>query len=541
MTLSEKPTEALRGAAELASVLDSESELAGLHASFDALGHGLAVWGRDGSMLYGNKAYAEFFGIGGIAVRKGIAVKAFLFEVARSGLLLISEGEDVWLETEARLFDFGGANDYICIDGRIFRNEWWPLDGGGAAVLLRDITEERRNQASLKSARDDANQSDRAKSRFLRAANHDLRQPLASLKILIYNCMMTEDEDHRGDLLHAMDISVSIMEDLLGALLNIGQLDAGQVKPRITTFQLSTLLERMDIEFGHQAREKGLEFRVVPTRYSVVSDRALLERIVSNLVANAIRYTERGSVLVGCRRARGGVRLEVRDSGIGVAPEHRDAIFGEFYQVEHDRKRKGALGLGLSIAKRIADILEHRIDVLSRENEGSVFSIDLPLGDIMHSEIGEPEINEKIGGEFFGLSILVLEDDEILRDALTELLERWGIDVKSFNTFDDLAPHLREADYRPDLVITDYRLQGGVTGDQVVNDIRARLKLEAPAIVVTADTDPKLIERIRADGFPVLIKPVSAPRLRVMMHNILYEPDLVRELNPKDENVAAGS
>lgn len=515
------------------SAPDSGENLTALSSALDVMDHGLAIWSDDRMLLFRNAACDRFFKNAGMQLESRLPLDEVLAALARSGLLLLPATEDAWIEQERGLFEVGGASDYTCVDGRIFRNERWSLSGESTAMLIREITEDRRNEASLEKARDDASQADRTKSRFLRAANHDLRQPLASLKILIYNCMMADDEEHRSDLLHAMDISVAIMEDLLGALLNIGQLDAGQVKPRITTFQLSTLLERMDIEFGHQAREKGLDFRVVQSNYAVVSDRALLERIVSNLVANAIRYTERGSILVGCRRMRDKVRLEIRDSGIGIAPEHRDAIFEEFFQIEHSRKRQGALGLGLSIAKRVADILGHPLDVQSATNEGSTFSIGVPVGDILQSDIGEPEINERIGGEFSGLSILVLEDDEILRSALTELLERWGITVEAFNVFDNLASHLSEREFNPDLIITDYRLHGGLKGDEVVREMCAKLELEAPAIVVTADTDPKVIQGIRDDGFPVLIKPVSPPRLRVMMHNILYEPELVRELNPQ--------
>ncbi len=522
-------------ASDSSGVRDSnaEKDLVTTRAALNVLGHGFAIWTAEGTLHYRNEPCAKLFDVAGVQLSGQVSLGQFLEAVVQSGLLLLPIDEQDWIEQERLLFTRGGASDYHCIDGRIFRNERSQLPDGGIAMLIRDITDDRRNEASLEKARDEANQSDRTKSRFLRAANHDLRQPLATLKILIYNCMMTDDEEHRGDLLHAMDISVSIMEDLLGALLNIGQLDAGQVKPRVTTFQLSTLLERMDIEFSHQAKEKGLRFRVAPSRYAVVSDRALLERIVSNLVANAIRYTERGSILVGCRRKRGKVCLEIRDTGIGIKPEYREAIFEEFYQVERSRKHHNALGLGLSIAKRIADILGHHLDVRSRMDEGSIFSIELPEGDILQSDIGEPEINEKIGGEFSGLSILVLEDDEILRNALTELLERWGIIVRAFNALDDLTSHLLESEFRPDLIITDYRLHGGLKGDEIVRSIRATLNLAAPAIVVTADTDPKLIESIRKDGFPVLIKPVSPPRLRVMMHNILYEPELVRELQPE--------
>ncbi len=224
-----------------------------------------------------------------------------------------------------------------------------------------------------------------------------------------------------------------------------------------------------------------------------------------------------------------------------VAPEHREEIFQEFFQVDHSRKRRGALGLGLSIAKRIADILEHPLDVRSRVGEGSIFSIELPVGDILQSNIGEPEINERIGGEFVNLSVLVLEDDEILRGALAELLERWGIKVVAFNAFGDLAERIQDMEFQPDLIITDFRLHGGLKGNDVVGDIRRTLDRNVPAIVVTADTDPKLIEGIRQEGFPVLIKPVNPPRLRVMMHNILYEPHLVRELNLPDDNAEGAS
>lgn len=515
----------------------TDDHVGSLLAGFDSIDHAIAIWSEQGGLRYLNAAGASFFEEAGAGPRERLTILEWLRALVGSGRIILPQDETAWLQAELGLFAVGGSSEYTCVDGRILRNERWSMPDGGVAMLVRDISAEKRNEASLEKARSEADQSDKKKSRFLRAANHDLRQPLATLKILIYNCMMAEEDEHRSDLLHAMDISVSIMEDLLGALLNIGQLDAGQVKPRITTFQLSTLLERMDIEFGHQAREKALDFRVVQSHYPVVSDRALLERIVSNLIANAIRYTDRGAVLVGCRRLRGKVRLEVRDSGVGIGPEDCKAIFEEFYRVEEPRKRQGALGLGLSIAKRIADILEHPLEVRSRPGAGSIFSIDLPVGDILQSEIGEPEISEKIGGEFLGLSILVLEDDEILRVALIELLERWGIKVQAFNTFDNLVANLRDNEFRPDLIISDYRLHGGLNGDDVVREIRSQLGLDAPAIVVTADTDPKLIDSIRDDGFPVLIKPVSPPRLRVMMHNILYEPELVRELKPKDHDL----
>ena len=496
----------------------------------DSIGFALAIWGEDGNLRYINEAGRSFFGSIATTPDIGLSVSDFLKSFVNSGLPLIQGRPEAWLDAELAAFDTGEQSFYNLVDGRVIANDRWCLPGGGTATVLRDITTERRNERALEKAKLEAENSDRTKSRFLRAANHDLRQPLATLKILIYNCMMTDDAEHRDDLLHAMDISVSIMEDLLGALLNIGQLDAGQIVPRVTTFQLSSLLERLSVEYSHQAKEKAISFRVAQSRYAVVSDRALLERIVSNLVSNAIRYTDRGGVIVGCRRNGDGVRLEVRDSGCGIAEENLDSIFDEFFQIGGNRKHRGSLGLGLNISKRLADILGHQINVVSSQDTGSIFSIDLPVGDIMHSEIGEPEITERIGGEFTGLAVLVLEDDEILREALVELLERWGIIVEAFNAHRDFSDSFKEIDFEPDLIISDFRLHGGLKGNDVIRDIRTHLGRNLPAIVVTADTEPSLIESIRAEGFPVLIKPVSPPRLRVMMHNILYEPELVREL-----------
>lgn len=502
---------------------------------FDALGHGMAIWSGDETLSFCNSAFRQHFPLTAPELAPGLGLVDFLMALARSGLVLLNQSEKDWLADELAAARARRASEYTFSDGSVYQVERWPLRDGGSVTLIRDITLVKREQRALQKARSESETADKTKSRFLRAANHDLRQPLASLKILIYNCMSADDEEHRKHLLHAMDVSVAIMEDLLGALLNIGELDAGKVTPRITTFQLSTLLERLAVQFSHLAREKGLKFRLVPSKFAVVSDRVLLERIVSNFVSNAIRYTETGGVIVGCRRDGQGIRLEVRDSGCGIAPNHLEAIFEEFFRVASDQLRhQHSLGLGLNIAKRLADVLEHRISVRSAPGRGSIFSIRLPLGDIWHSDIGETEINERIGGEFMGLSALVLEDDENLRDALTELLERWGIVVSSLSSFGDVPATLRSLEIQPDFIITDYRLRGGVEGTRLVEQVRESLGTACPAIVVTADTNPQLIRSIRDSGFPVLIKPVSPPSLRVLMHNILFEPDLVQEFGSRD-------
>ena len=502
-----------------------------LIAGFNVLDHGIALWSATGQLLYSNTAFQQRFSVSGIVLEAGLERNSFLLSLARSGLLVQSQTEETWLANETRKIRELSSSDYFFGDGTIYLIERWRLPDDGTVEMVRDVTAEKRNERTLQKAREEADAADKTKSRFLRAANHDLRQPLASLKILIYNCMAEEDEEHRADLLHAMDVSVSIMEDLLGALLNIGQLDAGQVTPRVTTFQLATLFERLEVQFGHQARDKGLEFQLIPSKLAVVSDRALLERIMSNLVSNAIRYTETGSVVIECKTDGKDAVLEVRDTGCGIADEHKDAIFNEFFRIADEQVRhKHSLGLGLNITQRLADVLEHPVTVESTLGSGSTFSIKVPTGDVWHSDIGEPEINERIGGEFMGLTALVLEDDENLREALIELLERWGIVVYNLNEFDNMPAYFESLETAPDFIISDYRLYGGIEGTEIVRQVRECIGTHCPAIVVTADTNPELIGGIRNDGFPVLIKPVSPPSLRVMMHNVLYEPDLVQEL-----------
>ncbi len=503
-----------------------------LEAGFDAIDVGMALWDEADRLALCNRAFLDRFAPLQPQPAEGMAQGEFLKLLAGSALLVTPLSRRDWLEEEHKAARNGETSEYLFTDGSSVRVERRALGEAGSLTSFHDVSGARRTERALEKARDTAAASDQTKSRFLRAANHDLRQPLAALKILIYNCMAAEEEEEREELLHAMDVSVSIMEDLLGALLNIGQLDAGKIEPKVSTFQVSTLFDRVRLQFAHQAQDKGLSFRIVPSACALKSDRNLLERIVSNFVGNALRYTETGGVVVGCRRGDKAVTIEVWDSGCGIPEEFQEAIFEEFYRISESQvHRKHSLGLGLNISKRLADMLGHEIAVRSTPGKGSVFSVRVPIGNIWHSDMGEPEISERVGGEFAGLSAVVLEDDGILRDALVSLLERWGMQVLSIENLEGVSAALATLEREPDLIITDYRLRGGLQGTDIVGKINDSLEKPCPAIVVTADTNPELIERIKRQGFPVLIKPVSPPSLRVMMHNILYEPELVQELH----------
>ena len=498
-------------------------------AVLNHLEQGLCVWSAEGRLAYCNTAFATKLGLPPRSL-SGLSVPEMLEQAKRHGSLISSEFRADGATAVAKAVHLNDAL-LICADGRALSASDSPLPDGGSISILADVTEARRNLTALVQARDKAAAADQSKSRFLRAANHDLRQPLASLKILVYSCLVAENEEDRKQALHAMDVSVSIMEDLLGSLLNIGQLDAGKIEPSVATFQISAILTRLEVQYAHQARERGLGLRIIPSKLAVVSDRVLLERILSNLVGNAIRYTDVGRVLVGCRRLGPTLRIIVADTGIGIAPEHHEAIFDEFYRVSDTQSHaRHSLGLGLNIARRLSDILGHDLGLTSEVGKGTVFHVDVPVGNVWHSSAGEPEISERIGGEFAGLCCLVLEDDKILREAFTALLHRWGMTVVTIDDFDNVGNAVGALSSQPDIILTDYRLRGRIQGTDLVGAINEILEKPSPALVMTAETAPEVIASIKAQGFPLLIKPVSPPSLRVLMHNLLFEPDLVAEL-----------
>ncbi|VTZ48675.1 Hybrid sensor histidine kinase/response regulator [Methylocella tundrae] len=498
-----------------------------LAGGLDAIATGIAIWGSDRRLRYANRPFCDSFGSGGQVLGSGILFADYLRRVAQSNEWLLPVLSDAWIAGEDAEFGADKQSEVALADGRTLDVVQKPIAGGGMALTIHDISKAKQNERALRQAKEQAETTDQAKSRFLRAANHDLRQPLATLRILIYNCMSEEDKSRRDDMLHVMEIAVSIMEDLLGSLLQIGQLDAGQILPRVTTFQLVDLFQRLNVQFRHLAAEKALDLRFVAPRGAVTSDKALLERILSNFVANAIRYTDYGGIVVGCRHVGRSLRIEVWDTGRGVEAEHLPRIFDEFYKApDATRAKKMGLGLGLNIVKRLAILLKHEVTVRSIPGRGTVFAVVVPLGNVWHSAIGEPEISEMLGGEFVGVSTLLVEDDDVLRRAMKELLERWGVDVHAVEGEAQALRLLHEENLDPKLIIADYNLRGQY-GTSIIRAVRAILGRPVPGIIVTADTDPRVIAQVKAEGFPVLIKPVSPPRLRVLMHNLLFEPGLI--------------
>ncbi len=361
-----------------------------------------------------------------------------------------------------------------------------------------------------------------AKSRFLAAASHDLRQPLHALNLFVAQLRTETDPAERSRVTGQIDAAVTAMNDLFNALLDISKLDAGVLAPEPTTFPVAHLLKHMETTFAPAAREKGLRLQFVPSAAWVRSDFILLERILLNLVSNAIRYTVRGGVLVGCRRRGQQLRIEVWDSGIGIPEDQRENIFGEFCQLAaSERDRRGGLGLGLAIVDRLCRLLDHRLELTSTLGRGSRFALSLPMVAAPLEPIEYSIAPKAMADPASGKLIVVIEDDALALDAMRGLLRRWGCLVVTAESESAALASLADDDQLPDLIISDYRLADGHTGIEAIQRLRSALGAPIPAFLVTGDIAPERLREAGANGFHLLHKPVDPMALRAMLNQIL--------------------
>ncbi len=361
----------------------------------------------------------------------------------------------------------------------------------------------------------DANQ---AKTRFLAAASHDLRQPMHALALTVGELRETARSPELAVLARRIDRSVDALEDLLDALLDISKLDAGAIAPEKQAFPLRPLLERLADEFAPAAEAKGLRLRVVPTALWTESDPTLLGRILLNLVANAVRYTRAGGIVVGCRRRGSDAEIVVADSGIGIAADDRARIFQEFYQAGNpERDRAKGLGLGLAIVDRVARLLGHPVSVRSQPGRGSAFGVRVS---VVAPRAAAPASAPAPGAELAGVRVLVVDDEADVRDALGGLLARWGCAVETAGSG---AEALAPGGAAPELVLCDLRLGGAEAGFDVLDRLKARWGERLQGVVVTADAAPELIAEARERGYPLLHKPVRPARLRALVEQLLRE------------------
>lgn len=386
--------------------------------------------------------------------------------------------------------------------------------------------------ASLLAQKRGAEEANQAKSRFLAAASHDLRQPMHALSLLVSALDDTlREHGEAGDrcpetrrLAGLIEASVRNMGNLLNDLLDLSRLDAGVIVPHPVCTRVDDILGRLNARFLPLALKKGLRLRFVPGHMEVETDPVLLDRILANLIDNAIRYTDRGGILVGTRwRAGGGARIEVVDSGIGIPGAMLERIFEEYFQIGNpERGRDKGQGLGLNIVKRLADLLGCRISVRSRPGRGTRFSLELPPcataapAPARSEHAAEPAALPRRDG-----LVLLVEDDEVIVQAMRALFAQWGVPLITASGFEEALRALDAAGRAPDLVLSDYRLPGGCDGIGVVAHLRARYGGDMSAVLVTGDTGEEAMRAVAASGLTLLHKPLHPAKLRALLAHVL--------------------
>jgi signal transduction histidine kinase len=403
-----------------------------------------------------------------------------------------------------------------------------------AQTLRHEISERREAEAALSIAKAEAEQANLSKTRFLLAASHDLHQPLNAARLFLGALADELSGERPRELVERIEAALDSVDDLLSALLDISRLDAGVWPVHPESFPLAPLLARLAREYLPQAQALGLAMRVVPSSLVVHTDRRLLERVMRNLISNAIRYTASGRILVGCRRRGADICLEVADTGIGIPDEKRQLIFEEFRQLGNNPRRddKG-VGLGLAIVDRIVRLLGLSIAVQSRPGRGSRFAVRVPLGVAGAEDPATPAAPPLLAGNLLasnlgGRVVVVVDNDEAVQAAMATLLQGWGCTLAIAASAAEAIERLDALGRPPDLIVADYHLDGrhldgGNLGTAAIDSLRRRFGAAVPALVISSNRSETLEADIRALGHGFLGKPVAPAKLRAMLSYLLSE------------------
>lgn len=498
-----------------------------LEAALENMSQGISVVDAELRLVAWNRRYAERFDYPPELLRVGVPVAELVRWNAARGLAGAGEAER---EVEKRLAHMRAGTPYVAErrfpDGAVIEIRGNPMPGGGFVATFTDVTAFRRSEGELKRvaetleqrvgertvelerAREEAERANRAKSRFLAAVSHDLAQPLNAAHLFTHALAQQLRHPQYRDAVANIDGALVSAEELLAGLLDISRLDAGGMRPQVRAFPIGEMLLHLAAEFGVLAREKGLRLHCIATRAWVRSDPQLLRRVLQNFLANAVRYTASGRILLGCRRRGGALEIEVWDTGPGIAEADRALIFEEFRRLDQGGQ---GLGLGLAIAERMARLLDHPLRLRSTPGRGTVFALRVPLA----AAVEQPrEIPAATAPAMPRRRVLVVDNDADVLRAMQALLEGWRCEVLAAAT-PERAERLATAS-PPDVLLLDYHLDGGATG----LDLRERLIAcigDRPTVIVTADHGESIARAAAAVGAHLLHKPLKPLALKSLM------------------------
>lgn len=514
---------------ERGKLLDDQARV--IRATLDHIGQGICIFDAEARLVGWNQRLGQLLTLPMARFRIGVSFDAIL-DRFRPDLAI---GEEM---TEARLADWvGGLGPRGALRFELRRKPDMIMDvfaqgmpDGGFVMSFTDVTAERAAIEALSRANEtlearvmertleledalaNAERANASRSRFVAAASHDLLQPLSAAKLFIAS---VEDDSLPPSAQAALDKAQNALlsvEGILGALLDISKLESGRAAVSVGPVRLDRLLGQLNDEFGAIAAAKGLQLQVVPSRAVVTSDPAYLRRILQNLIGNAIRYTDRGRVLVGARRRGGMVRIEVRDTGPGIPEAEQDNIFKEFHRLNARASASEGMGLGLAIVERACALLGHPLGLTSEIGRGTCFMIQVPVAETGQGVIEGPKLVPAPRVAMENRIVFLVENDEDLRRAMGLLLEKWGVSVLDVAVGEEALALIEELGILPDCFIVDHNLGEGMTGLEFLAEVRARHGV-VPARIVSADRTPELRAACTAAGIGQLMKPIDARAL----------------------------
>ena len=491
---------------------ESEEKSALLETALENMGQAISMSDKQDRLRMWNGQFLRFVGnVGGT-----VSVDANL-----AGILQ-SVDPPVILEANGRV-------EYRNHDGLTYEIRQSGLRQGGRVVTYTDITDLIKREQALEKARREAVQANAAKTRFLAAASHDLRQPIHALGLFFAELSDRVLNPETEVLIAQVEDSIEAVNSMLKALLDVSKLDAGIVQPDVGVCSLDEILFRLNAEFQPLARENHNRLKIRPSQAAITTDPVMLERMLRNLIGNALRHTETGRVLVGVRKRSDRLEIQILDTGRGIPEDQFEEIFVEFHQLHNpQRDRRQGLGLGLAIVKRLANLLGHPIKVASKLERGACFSISVPLAK-EPSQLVQPALPAylAVNQSLAGCKLLVLDDDIAVREGMGGLLTLWGCEVVCAASPEEATMRLAEMADKLDLLIVDYRLPDNVSGIDVARSLLAGLGYPAGVLVITGDTGPERLQEAESSGFPLLHKPVQPAKLRSTLQHLIGRLDKI--------------
>ena len=511
-----------------------------LQTALDHVRQGIAVFDTELALVCWNRQFGEIFDLPYGLTRIGIALDEILRHIAEQSARdprdldrqvadriarYTSEAEpflerfperELVIEVRAnRMPDGGLVMTFTDITPSVQAAEALECANATLERRVRERTGElTRLNTALERAKAEADDANVSKTRFIAAASHDILQPLNAARLYVTSLIERQRAGEDAELVRNVDASLEAVEEIFAALLDISRLDTGAMKPEMADFRIDELMQRLEVEYAPLAREKRLDLVFVPCSATVRSDRALLRRLLQNLVSNAIKYTPAGRVLVGCRRRGSCLRIDVCDTGIGIPQAKRRAVFKEFHRLDQGARVARGVGLGLSIVERIARVLGCEVALKSNMGRGSRFSVEVPRATAALATA--PAAPKVAAGRLAGTIILCIDNEPAILDGMETLLGGWSCRVLKAADLPGALAVLDASDTEPDGLLVDYHLDGG-NGVGAIAALRHRLQRDLPAILITADRSARVREEARAAGVHVLNKPIKPASLRALM------------------------